>query len=193
MVSLARKNSDMPIATGQTFSTRKADKFRDFYQRWNSPIFAFCLLASGDWEKAESLTEQAFAWYFRYADAAALHHSCQVPAALLRFAADLAELHCSKRSGTCEAGLAQALLTLPFKQRAVFIVVSALRVPPSLAAVALRLRAGQIAGHWTQAALRLRSSGFAQPGQTQPPFGARLLCLPSLSAMPGVERARRSS
>jgi len=196
MRSLARKQSDMPIAAGQTFSARKADKFHDFYERWNSQIFAFCLLASGDPQKAELLTEQTFALYFCCADAVALDDCCRLPAALLRFASDLAELECSKRSGTCAGGLPQALLTLPFRQRAVFIAVSALRVQSSLAAVALRLRAGQVAEYWTQAALRLRGSWLeAQRTKTQQqtPSGARLLRFPSppVSAPPTLERAGR--
>jgi len=86
----------------------------------------------------------------------AVHARSGVPVALLRFAADLAKAHCSQRWGAASCGLAQGLLELPFKDRAAFILVSILRVPPSAAAVALRLRSSQLAAYWMRSALRLR-------------------------------------
>jgi hypothetical protein len=135
---------------------RELDEFHDFYKRWSSQIFTFCLLSSGDCGEAEWLTEAAFGLYFCCADFVALHHCSQVPVALLRFASDLANAHCSRRRGEGSCGLAQVLRELPFKDRAAFILVSILRVQPSVAAVALRLRSSQLAAYWTRAALRLR-------------------------------------
>jgi len=130
--------------------------FYDFYKRWSSQIFAFCLLVCGDRGKAEWLTEKTFTWYFRCADLAAVRNGSRVPVALLRFAADLAKTHCSRCLGVDLCGFDQAVLELPFKDRAAFIMVSILRVQPSAAAVALRLRSNQLAAYWTRSALRLR-------------------------------------
>ena len=135
---------------------REVGEFHDFYKRWSSQVFAFCLLVYGDRGKAEWLAEETFTLYFRGADSVALRNRSRVPVALLRFAADLAKTHCSQRRGAGSFGLAENLLSLPFKDRAAFILVSILRVQPSAAAVALRLRSGQLAVHWIRAALRLR-------------------------------------
>jgi len=157
MKSVARKRDHSPTTSGPTFP-READDFHDAYKRWSPRIFAFCLLVSGDADKAESLTEQTFALYFGFADSLALHDCSHLPVALLRFASDLAEIQCGQQWGACSGGLSQALLSLPFRERAVIILVSVLRVQPSAAAVALRLRRRQLADHWTRAALRLRRS-----------------------------------
>jgi len=135
---------------------REVGEFYDFYERWSSQIFAFCLLVCGDRGKAEWLTEETFTLYFRGADSVALRNRSRVPVALLRFASDLAKTHCRQRWGAASCGLAQSLLELPFKDRATFILVSILRVQPSAAAVALRLRSSQLAAYWIRSALRLR-------------------------------------
>jgi hypothetical protein len=135
---------------------RELDEFHDFYKRWSSQIFTFCLLNSGDRGEAEWLTESTFGLYFRCADFVPLHHCSQVPVALLRFASDLADAHCSRRRGEDSCGFAKVLRELPFKDRSAFILVSILRVQPSVAAVALRLRSSQLVASWTRAALRLR-------------------------------------
>lgn len=135
---------------------REVGEFYAFYRRWNSQIFAFCLLVCGDRGKAEWLTEETFAAYFRCADFAAVCSGSRVPVALLRFATDLAKTHCSQRWGADSCGFDQSLLELPFTDRAAFILVSLLRVQPSAAAVALRLRSNQLAAYWVRSALRLR-------------------------------------
>jgi len=135
---------------------REVGEFYAFYRRWNSQIFAFCLLVCGDRGKAEWLTEETFAAYFRCADFAAVHSGSRVPVALLRFAADLGKTQCSQRWGAGSCGFDQAVLELPFTDRAAFILVSILRVQPSAAAVALRLRSNQLAAYWIRSALRLR-------------------------------------
>ena len=149
-------SGDSPIGAETMSPPRELDEFHDFYKRWSSQIFTFCLLSSGNRGEAEWLTEASFGLYFRCADFVALHHGSQVPVALLRFASDLANAHCRRRRGEDSCGFAQALLELPFKDRAAFILVSILRVQPSVAAVALRLRSSQLAAYWTRAALRLR-------------------------------------
>lgn len=137
---------------------QEPDEIHDFYQRWKSQIFGFFLLVGGDEEKAELLTAQTFVSYFRCGDSVAHHRHSHIPVALLRFASDLAGIQWGQHRGARSAGLTAALLALPLKERAVFIMISILRVQPSIAAVALRLRSGQLADHWTRAALRLRSS-----------------------------------
>jgi hypothetical protein len=136
---------------------RDVGDFYDFYKRWSLPES----LPSVSWfaetgGKAEWLTEETFAWYFRCADLAAVRSGSRVPVALLRFAADLAKTHCSRCLGVDLCEFDQAVLELPFKDRAAFIMVSILRVQPSAAAVALRLRSNQLAAYWTRSALRLR-------------------------------------
>lgn len=130
--------------TGPMSRARGLAEFHDFYKRWNYEIFAFCLLVGGDRRTAESLTEQTFALYFRCADLVALRNCSHVPVSLLRFASDLAEIHCCQplRAVPCEP--TRALLALPFKERAAFVLVSMLKVPHSTAAVALGLRRGQL-------------------------------------------------
>ncbi len=157
-----------PIRAGPTPRPRELDEFHIFYERWSSRISAFCLLVCGDQEKAELLTEQTFNLYFRFADLVALHTCSHVPVALLRFASDLAETHCPQRLPAGSRGHAPDLLALPFKERAALILVSILRVQPSVAAVALRLRSSQLAACWTRAALRLRwfGLGTGQPQET---------------------------
>ena len=95
---------------------REVGEFYDFYERWSSQIFAFCLLVCGDRGKAEWLTEETFTLYFRGADSVALRNRSRVPVALLRFASDLAKTHCRQRWGAASCGLAQSLLELPFLQ-----------------------------------------------------------------------------
>jgi hypothetical protein len=145
-----------PLGTDVLSRPREVGDFCDFYKRWSSQIFAFCLLVCGDREKAEWLTEESFTLYFRCADLAALRNRSSVPVALLRFAADLARTQCSQRWGAGLCGFDQAVLELPFTDRAAFILVSILRVQPSAAAVALRLRSNQLAAYWIRSALRLR-------------------------------------
>jgi len=161
-------SGDSPIGAETMSPPRELDEFHDFYKRWSSQIFTFCLLSSGDRGEAEWLTEASFGLYFRCADFVTLHHGSQVPVALLRFASDLASAHCSRRRGEGSCGFAQALLELPFKDRAAFILVSILRVQPSAAAVALRLRSNQLAAYWMRSALRLRWFHFrtGQPRET---------------------------
>ena len=134
---------------------RDLGEFQKFYQLWSRPVLAFCFLVCGDQAKAECLTEQTFAWYFRRADRVALRRSSSVPVGLLRSAADLARTHGSRRPGADSGRLDQALRELPFKERAGFIMVSVLRVEPSAAAVALRLSTNPLADCWIRAALRL--------------------------------------
>jgi hypothetical protein len=145
-----------PLGTDVISRPREVGEFHDFYKRWGSQIFAFGLLVCGDREKAEWLTEETFALYFRGADSVAVRNRSRIPVALLRFASDLGKTHCSQRWGMASCGLAQSLLGLPFKDRATFILVSILRVQPSAAAVALRLRRSQLAAYWIRSALRLR-------------------------------------
>jgi len=146
----------LSLGTDVLSGPRQVDVFFDFYERWSSQVFAFCVLVCGDEEKAEWLTQETFTLYFRGADSVALRNRSRVPVALLRFAADLAKTHCSQRWGAGSFGLAENLLSLPFKDRAAFILVSILRVQPSAAAVALRLRSSQLAAYWIRSALRLR-------------------------------------
>lgn len=157
-----------PIGTEVLSRPREVAEFYDFYKRWSSQIFAFCLLVCGDREKAEWLTEETFTLYFRGADSVALRNGSRVPVALLRFAVDLGKTHCSQRWGAASCGFDQAVLELPFKDRAAFILVSILRVQPSAAAVALRLRSSQLAAYWIRSALRLRWywMGTGQPRET---------------------------
>jgi hypothetical protein len=110
------------------------------------------------WKRRNCSRSNPYALYFRCADLVALHNCSYIPVGLLRFASELVEIHCSQRSGACSGELPRALLTLPFKERAVFIVVSILRVQPSVAAVALGLRGKQLGDYWIRTALRLRGS-----------------------------------
>ena len=135
---------------------RASNEFHDFYERWKSQIFAFFLLMGGDRARAELLTRQTFVFYFRCADRATLRTCSEVPVALLRFAADLAGIHCSQRLGAGSGGRTRDLLALPFQERAAFVLVSMLRLPCSTAAVALALRRSQLTEHWICAALSLR-------------------------------------
>jgi len=156
----------LPILKEIRSRPRDVGEFQEFYQLWSRPVFAFCLLVCGDQARAACLTEQTFAWYFRRADRVALRRSSSVPVALLRSAADLAKTHGSRRPGADLGRLDQALLELPFQERATFILVSVLRVEPSAAAVALRLSTSQLAACWIRAALRLRGLwlGFGESG-----------------------------
>jgi len=197
-----------PLGTDALSRPREVGEFYDFYKRWNSQIFAFCLLVCGDRGKAEWLTEQAFGLYFRCADFVALHECSHVPVALLRFASDLAEADCSQRSGARSCGHTWALLALPFKQRAVFILVSILSVPHSVAAVALRLRSSQLAACWIDAALLMRwfwlkdRSGAGKSSTrrltagvpvTNPSCGTRAFCTTPPVGRPHDESWRRWS
>ena len=136
---------------------RDLREFQDFYRLWRRPVFAFCLLACGDRTQAEWLTEETFTWYFRHADFVALRRSPQIPVGLLRSAADLASNYGSRWRGAASTDFNQAVLELPFKERASFILVSVLSVHPSAAAVALRLSSSQLVVCWLRAALQLHS------------------------------------
>ena len=134
---------------------RDLREFQDFYRLWSRPVFAFCLLVCGDRTHAEWLTEESFAWYFRRADFVALRRREQIPVALLRSAADLAKSYGGRRLDAASSEFKRAVLELPFKERASFILVSVLGVQSSTAAVALRLSSSQLASCWLEAALRL--------------------------------------
>ena len=143
---------------------RTLQEFRDCYRRWSSQIYSYCLLICGDREGAESLTEQTFSSYFRCADCVAFSSCSRAPASLLRFATELAEIHCARPLRSRPYGRAQALLALPFRERAAFSLISILKVQRSIAAVALDMRSDQLAEHWLRAALQLRRFW---PGQEQ--------------------------
>jgi hypothetical protein len=155
--TVAHKDSAVSsVGAHPTPHPRPLHEFQDCYQRWSSQIFTFCLLVCGDRQKAESLTEQIFGLYFRCADCVAFPSGFEAPGSLLRFASDLAEIHCLQPLRAHPFGCAQALLTLPFKERAVFCLISVLKVQRSIAAVALGLRSDQLAECWVRAALQLR-------------------------------------
>jgi len=99
-----------------------------------------------------------------------LRRSAQIPVGLLRSAADLASNYGSRRRGAASTDFSQAVLELPFKERASFILVSVLSVQPSAAAVALRLSSSQLASCWLAAALRLHGLrlGFGEPPAMRP-------------------------
>lgn len=149
---------------------RDLREFQDFYRLWRRPVFAFCLLTCGDRTQAEWLTEETFAWYFRRADFVALRRSAHIPVGLLRSAADLASNDGSRRLRAASSRFNQAVLELPFKERASFILVSVLSVPPSAAAVALRLSSSQLASCWLRAVFELRARwpGLGDPCAMQP-------------------------
>jgi hypothetical protein len=147
--------ADSSIGMHSLSHPRPLREFHDCYKRWSSQIFSFCLLVCGDREKAEALTEQTFSLYFRCVDCVAFSSCSDAPASLLRFASDLAEIHCLQPLCSRPYGRTQALLALPFKERAVFSLISILRVQRSIAAVALGLRSDQLAQYWVRAALQL--------------------------------------
>jgi hypothetical protein len=151
-----KDSADWSIGKHSMSHPRPLREFHDCYKRWSSQIFSFCLLVCGDREKAESLTKKTFVLYFRCADCVAFSNCSQAPASLLRFAADLAEIHCLQPLRSHPYGRTQALLALPFRERAVFSLVSILRVQHSIAAIALGLRSDQLAESWVRAALQLR-------------------------------------
>jgi hypothetical protein len=155
--TVAHKDSaDSSIAARPAPHPRSLREFHDCYKRWSPQIFSFCFLVCGDREKAESITEQTLSLYFRCADCVAFSSCSEAPASLLRFASELAEIHCLQPLRSHPRGRTQALLALPFKERAVFSLISILRVERSLAAVALGLRSDQLAEYWLRAALQLR-------------------------------------
>ena len=151
---------------------RSLGEYRAFYHLWSRQIFDFCLLVCGDRAQAEWLTEETFAWYFRRADFVALRLGSRVPVGLLRSAAELARTQGNRRLGADSGGFGQALLEMPFTDRAAFILVSVLEVEPSAAAVALRLSSSQLTSRWLAAALRLHGLRHAFGEATEMPAAA---------------------
>jgi hypothetical protein len=140
---------------------RELREFREFYQRWSTQVFTFCRLLCGERARAELCTEQTFALFFRSADCIALDSYSEIPAALLRFAFDTAEIHCQGLLRTEVQSRAQALLAIPFRDRAVFILISVLGLKRSAAAVALGMSSEQLRRRWLNAASRLRPFWFS--------------------------------
>lgn len=135
---------------------RELREFRKFYERWSSQVFTFCNLLCGDRARAELCTEQVFMLFFQSADCNALDSYSEIPNALLRFAFDIAEVHCQEPLRAEVQSRAQALLALPFRDRAVFILISVLGLRRSAAAVALEMSKEQLRRRWLNAALQLR-------------------------------------
>ncbi len=135
---------------------RQLKESREFYERWSAQVFTFCRLLCGEQAKAELCTEQTFILFFRFADCMDLDSYSQIPVSLLRFASDVAEIHCQEPLRADATSRDQAVLALLFKEHAAFILVSVLRVRRSAAAIALRLSREQLKEYWMQAALHLR-------------------------------------
>jgi hypothetical protein len=100
-------------------------------------------------------TEQVFLLFFQ-SEGCQLTGYSEIPVALLRFAHDIAKVHCHRPPGSNIKSRAQTLLTLAFEDRAAFILVSVLRLKPWVAAVALRIDREEVRRRWLNAALELR-------------------------------------
>ena len=96
---------------------RELRGYEDFYKRWSSEVFTFCLLLCGQREPAELCTEQAFLLFFRSADCVPSRAIPEIPVALLRFVIEIAEIRSQERLRTEVNSRTQALLTLPFRNR----------------------------------------------------------------------------
>lgn len=130
-------------------------EFRDFYQRWSWPLFAFCRLFLGDEESGEAAAQEAFLAYFRQG----LPLACdQLPAPLLRCALEKVKDKCAlvDPRKTANGTLEHAVLLLPCEQRAVFILRNVLRVDVASVAVATGLAWEQVRRLWIQSMLGVR-------------------------------------
>jgi hypothetical protein len=135
---------------------RKLREFRECYDQWSSQVFTFCRLLCGERERAELCTEQVFMLFFQSADCIVLDSYSEIPVALLRFAFEITEIHCQEPMRAEAQSRAQALLALPFRDRAVFILISVMGLRRSAAAVALGMGKEQLRRRWLDAALHLR-------------------------------------
>jgi hypothetical protein len=135
---------------------RELEHCREFYERWSSQVFTVCSLLCGEQELAELYTEQVFLLYFQSAAGRTLTGNSEIPVALLRFACDIAEVGSHRGSQGNIESRARALLALSFEDRAAFILVSVLRLKPSVAAAALGVDREALRRQWLSAALELR-------------------------------------
>lgn len=95
----------------------------DFYRRWSPQVFAFCRLFLGDHPNSREATKAAFLAYVERDLELGFQ---KIPDDLLRFAWEASKRYGEPRPSpiTPPRDLAEAILWLPFEDRAVFIFSS---------------------------------------------------------------------
>jgi len=134
-------------------SMRMERKIKKFYSSWSPSVFAFACLLLGEGVDAEQTTTEAFQAYLsRELDLDVL----QLPALLLIYALDAARQTGSASAQSGAHTLRDAVLLLPWKERAVFALRSTMGLDDMTISEIVEVPVQEIRKFWMNALFRLR-------------------------------------
>jgi len=150
------------------FSVDTKSPVRLFYERWNSSVFTFCLLLTGNKMRAEESATKAFIEYVRHNDDLA---PSELPAILLRFAFEATQESFAPVPLEHRLKFLQhAIFSLPLDQRTTFVIRHVLGLSQDVVSAVLGIDLENVRTLELAALLRLRDclpKDFFQRGRNE--------------------------